>query len=423
MIYLDNNATTAIDPVVVEAMARCWAEGPLNASSQHRAGRRARTLLDDACVKVATLLGADIARTGGEQLLITSGGTEANVWAFQGLLPVNLPRWVSAIEHPSILVAAQQQASKYQLQASSTVSDALGPDSLGPVHFIPVDSSGRVTIEALEKSLRNGLPDLPTTIHGPRGLVSIMAANNETGILQDLEAIAAVCQGHRLLFHTDATQWIGKLPFHFQSLAKQGLSAVTFTPHKFHGPIGVGGLLLASGIKIDPWLPGGQQQLGLRAGTEAIPLVVGMATALEIAVAGLDSNSSHIKTLRNQFEDALTDSLTGGLSGRRDCVIHGKITPARDSDPRLPGTTSVSFPGIDRQTLLMTLDRVGICCSTGSACTSGSRERRHVLAAMGVPQDEIDSALRFGFSKLSTMSDAQQAAERIIRSVNKLRFR
>lgn len=399
MIYLDNNATTRIDPAVVEAVNQCWARGPLNPSSQHASGRVARRLLDDACVEIARLLGADIQQTGGDQLLITSGGTESNFWALHGLVEPTSPRWISTIEHPSLLLPAQKLAAK---QAASHNS----------VHFVNVDSDGRVSPAALAESIRK--TDWPQTstnlsskIQSPRGLVSIMAANNETGVLQQLPHLAQVCHDFGLLFHTDATQWIGKLPLDFRS---SGIDAVTFTPHKFHGPIGVGGLLLRPGLKLEPMLTGGQQQLGMRAGTEPVALVVGMATALRLAAEQLEESQQHVTGLRLRFEHELLRQLP-------DAVVH-----ASDAN-RLPGTTCVSFPGIDRQALLLLLDRKGVCCSTGSACTSGSSEPSHVLLAMGLPNEWIESSLRFGLSKFSTASEVDLAIERIVYCVNKLRNR
>lgn len=411
-IYLDNNATTKIDPRVIEAMNECWAIGPLNPSSQHAAGRVARRLLDDACVEIARLLGANIQQTGGDQLLITSGGTESNLWALQSLVDTLLPRWISTIEHPSMLMPAQMMADDRHASANDPLNK-IGPlrKSGPPMHFLNVDRDGRILPETLAASLEQLLPPLddqpPGSIGTERGLVSIMAANNETGVLQDLPALAKVCRQFGVIFHSDATQWVGKLPLNFR---ESGLDALTFTPHKFHGPIGVGGLLLRSGVKIDPMLIGGQQQLGMRAGTEPVALVVGMATALRLATDRIEQTAAAVTELRLSFEAALLEQLP-------DSAIHGI------SVNRLPGTTCVSFPGIDRQTLMLLLDRQNIACSTGSACTSGSSEPSHVLRAMGLPADRIESSLRFGLSKFSTSNEVDQAIERIVYCVNKLRNR
>lgn len=353
-------------------------------------------LLDDACVEIAQLLGADIRTTGGDQLLLTSGGTESNHWALNELVDHKLPRWISTIEHPSILTPAKRLAAEG-----------------ATVHFVPVDSQGQVQCDDLEESIRNTsatYSETSTAQHSQqtyRGLVSVMAANNETGVLQDLPKIAEICQRSDLLLHTDATQWIGKLPFELRSL---GVDAVTFAAHKFHGPCGVGGLLLRAGVKIQPYFIGGQQQLGLRAGTEPVALVVGMAKALSLAVNQLSDTTGHLNQLRETFERRLLGELP-------DCVIHSV------GASRLPGTTCIAFPEIDRQTLLLLLDRAGIACSTGSACSSGSSEPSHVLTAMGVQQSLVESSLRFGFSKFSTESDLSHAIDRIVNCVNKLRNR
>ena len=390
LIYLDNNATTRIDHRVLEAMQQVSLLGPLNPSSQHQAGRRARSILDEACVEIAKLLGADIETTGGDQLLITSGGTESNDWALKGLVDAKLSRWVSTIEHPSLLMPARHLAAEGF-----------------PVHFIPVDSLGRVTARLLETSLRQVFQTSERPERGYRGLVSIIAANNETGVLQDLPEITRICHSFGLLVHTDATQWIGKLPF---DLAQSGVDAVTFTPHKFHGPCGVGCLLLRSGVKLQPSFLGGQQQLGLRAGTEPVALVVGMAAALRFATSEMEQTAQRISELRQRFEQRILAELP-------HCVLHSS------GANRLPGTSCIAFPGVDRQTLLLLLDRAGVACSTGSACTSGSSEPSHVLTAMGVAGELVESSLRFGLSKFSTAEEVDLAVDRIVNCVNKLRNR
>lgn len=362
-------------------MVEVFRLGPCNPSSQHRWGRESRRVLDQALCEVATLLGSDISRTGSSQLVLTSGGTEANHLALHGLAPLETPRWISAIEHPSLLAPA------LALQKQGY-----------PVRLLPVDSQGRVLLDQLAEQLKSKAL--------PGGLVSVMAANNETGVIQPLADIAAICHEFGALFHTDATQWIGKLPIDFQRLK---IDALTFTPHKFHGPVGVGGLLLAPTVKLQPLWHGGQQQLGLRPGTEPVALAVGMATALRIATQTLPQMTAQVGSLRNRFEELLQNNVPS-------CVIH-----SQEAD-RIPTTTSVSFPGIDRQALLLRLDIDGIACSTGSACTSGSSEPSHVLAAMGVPAPLIDSAVRFGLSKLSTLSDVELATQRISLAINKLRF-
>jgi cysteine desulfurase len=384
LIYLDNNATTPIDPRVVAAMSEVWQSGPLNPASQHAAGRRARAMLDDAARGCAALLGADIATTGRERLVWTSGGTEANNLALDGLVPRSVPRIVSTIEHPSVLEAARRR-----------LAEGL------PTHWLSVDSRGVVDLDQLESLLGQ----LPSASASATALVSVMAANNETGVLQPLEELGDLCRRFGAQLHSDTTQWIGKLPFDF---ASSGCHAVSFAAHKFHGPVGVGGLLLAPGVHPIPSLVGGGQQLGTRGGTEAVPLAIGMQQALELAVASLPAAGERMAALRDRLEAAL-------LAGVPGTCVHAVTAP------RLPSTTNLAFPQLDRQLLLIRLDRARVACSTGSACSSGSSEPSHVLSAMGVPADQIDASLRFGVSRLSTIAEIDCAAERIIQCCNKLR--
>lgn len=374
MIYLDNNATTAIRAEVLGEMERVWSLGPLNASSQHAAGRRARRELDQAARRIGFQLGADVAAPGGPQLIFTSGGTEANHLAFFGLAPRPAPRIVSAIEHPSIWQPARDR------QAEG-----------GAVAWLPVDRNGVVILDALDRMLEE---------QAAGAVVCVMAANNETGVRQPLPDVAQRCRSAGARLHIDATQWIGKLPFDFSRL---GASSVAFAAHKFHGPIGIGGLLVAPGVKIEAQLRGGAQQLGLRAGTEAVALAAGMALAIELAVADAADVAHRLASLRDSFEAELKRRI-------EDLQVHGEAAP------RLPGTSCLGFPGIDRQSMLMKLDLAGIACSSGSACASGSSEPSYVLEAMGVGRRWLDGSLRFGMSRFSTESEIDQAIERISKS-------
>ena len=368
MIYLDNNATTAIDPRVAEVMHHVACSGPLNPSSQHAAGRRARRLLDDAVVQIGRLLGAAVDRPGGERLIITSGGTEANQLALHGLGPGGCPWIISTIEHPSLLQSAR-------------AAQAAGRT----VHWLPVDRRGIVSIAALDAILSRAAGDAP--------VVAIMAANNETGVLQPVQQAAERCRSAGALLHVDATQWAGKLPLDFRQL---GADAVALAAHKFHGPVGVGGLLLRAGLEIRPLWAGGAQQLGSRPGTEPVALAAGMAEALRIAVESMQHDRDRIERLRNALERGLCEACG-------PVVIHG------GDAPRLPGTSSIAFPGADRQSLLMTLDLAGVACSTGSACASGSSQPSHVLQAMGAAASEIASSLRLGLSRFSTSEEIDSA--------------
>ncbi len=352
-------------------MIDCYRRGPLNPSSQHGLGRAARSLLDNAISEIGQYLGADCDSPGGDQLVLTSGGSESNNLALAGLGDLTKPLVVSAIEHPSVLAVAAQQQQRGR-----------------EVRIIPASASGVVDIEQAARLIAQQ----PTP-----ALVSVMAANNETGVIQPLDAIARLCQNANVPLHIDATQAIGKLPFRF---AICGASAVSFTAHKFHGPSGIGGLLVRAGVELHAHLQGGEQQLGKRPGTEAVPLAVGMGFALQLATSQMAGIAARIQSHRDEFENRMSERIDG-------IVFYGK------SAPRLPGTSCFSLPGVDRQIMLMALDRGGIACSSGSACASGSSRPSHVLAAMGRSEAEIESTIRLGLSKFTTANDMVSASNTI----------
>ncbi len=392
-IYLDNNSTTPIDPRVVDEMTRAWRDCGANPASQHAPGRKARRILEDAREGILDLLGAKTGGMDADQLIFTSGGTEANNLALFGLatippagtkpgpgMPPNpSPRvGISPLEHPSIAAALLELARRGALFGNCAVT-AAGAVDTAPWHEPPGPE--------------------------PLNLVSIMLANNETGIIQPVAEIAAASTNHGALFHTDAVQAVGKIPVHFRDL---GVDAMTIAPHKFHGPIGIGALVVKHGIKLQPQLFGGFQQAGLRPGTENVSLAVGFHRALEIANSELSYRSARIQSLRDQLEKSLTAEL-------KNIVIIGHDAP------RLPNTSCVSFPGLDRQALVMALDLAGVACSTGSACASGSSEPSPTLVAMGLPSDVIRGAIRFSVGAFSTTEEINEAARRIINTVNHLR--
>ncbi len=378
-IYLDHNATTPLAPQVAEAMRACEAEGYLNPASQHQFGQRARRRLEAAREAIGRLLGARTDSHRADQIVFTSGGTEANNLALLGLAsdpPGHVI--VSAIEHPSVLGAAEH------LERRGFVIDRL-----------PVKEDGVVRVDKLRELFR---PDTR--------LVSLMLVNNETGVLQPVAAAAEICAAAGVPLHTDAVQAAGKLPVDFTRL---GATALTATAHKFHGPRGIGVLLLRHGVPLRPIHFGGFQQAGLRPGTESVTLAVGMQTALENAASD-GAIATRLTNLRDRFERSLCASLP-------DIVINGA------SAERAPHTSNVSFLGVDRQVLAVALDLAGIACSTGSACASGSTDPSHVLTAMAVPDDVLHSALRFSLGVTTTAAEIDQACERITNSVNDLRSR
>jgi cysteine desulfurase len=388
-IYLDNNSTTPIDPRVVEAMARAWKDCGANPASQHALGRHARRLLEDAREGIAELLGAKTGGMDADQLIFTSGGTEANNLALFGLVSQPAAQHeahrtyafgaelvVSAIEHPSVLTAARECARR-----GLRVHTALAMDNENNIHsdFIGV------------------LDHLPQ-------LCSVMLANNETGIIQPIQEIAEQCHERAILTHTDAVQAIGKIGVHFRQL---GVHAMTVAPHKFHGPLGIGALVLFHGVTLSPQLHGGFQQAGLRPGTENVALAVGFCEALRLATSELANRAKSMRASRDALERLLRDDLP-------QIVIVG------EHSPRLPNTSCISLPGLDRQALVMALDLDGVACSTGSACASGSSEPSPTLVAMGLPQDVIRGAIRLSLGAFTTADQIAEAARRIIKAVKHL---
>ena len=372
-IYLDNNATTPLLPAVWEAMYPYLTEMFGNPASAHSAGRRARRALEDARENVASHLGAH-----GDEVLFTSGATEANNLALFGLSgepPGHL--LASPIEHPSVSEPLRR------LTENDFTLDTLS-----------VDAGGRVGIESLEDRFNT-----------QTRLVAVMLANHETGAVQPIRALSAILQ-RRALFHCDAVQAVGKIPVHFHDL---GVDALALSAHKFHGPKGIGALLVRRGVKLPPQMWGGHQQHGRRPGTEPVALAVGLARALELACREMSNRLDHVRRLRERF-------LADLRAQAAPLVLNG----TDDSDD-IPHTINVSFPGLKADVLLMNLDLAGIACSTGSACSSGSLLPSPVLQAMGVADEVLRSAMRFSLSSLLRIEDIDEAARRIVAVVARLR--
>jgi cysteine desulfurase len=371
-IYLDNNATTPLLPAVWEAMRPYHLEAFGNPSSAHGVGRRARQALEDSREQIAALLGAR-----PDEVLFTSGATEANNLALFGLAgepPAQLI--TSPIEHPSVAEPlGQLERRGFQLQR------------------LPVDAAGIVPAGTLA--------DFPAA---ETRLVSVMLVNHETGAVQPITQLAAEVDG-RAKFHCDATQAVGRMPVDFHAL---GVTSLSLSGHKFHGPKGIGALLIRRGTRLGPQLWGGHQQQGKRPGTEAVGLVVGLATALELAIKEAALRSARVAALRARFLERLQAACA-------PIVVNG---PGQEG---LPHTLNLSFPGCQAEALLMNLDLAGVACSTGSACSSGSLLPSPVLRAMGVPEAVLRSAMRFSLSYLLTEAEIDEAAERIARIVARLR--
>ena len=372
LIYLDNNATTPLLPAVWEAMRPYAVEAYGNPASAHQAGRRARRGLEDARELVAALFGAH-----PDEVIFTSGATEANNLALFGLTgdpPAHLI--TSPIEHPS-------------------VAEPIGHLSRSgfALNELPVDAQGVVDADAL-----NGL------VRSDTRLITVQLANHETGAVQPVRALVERLAG-RAAFHCDATQAVGKTPVHFADLSVTSLS---LSAHKFHGPKGIGALLLRRGSKLQPRTWGGHQQQGRRPGTESAALVVGLAVALDVASREMDQRIRVVRSLRERF-------LTGLRQAAEPVVLNGP------TEGGLPHTINVSFPGLKADALLMSLDLAGVACSAGSACSSGSLLPSPVLRAMGAPEEVLSSAVRFSLSALNTEAEMNEAVQRIAAVVRRLR--
>jgi len=379
-LYFDHSSTTPIDPRVANVMYQCHLEGLANPASQHRSGRIARKRLEDAKSRIAKLLGIDGPSASRTRLVLTSGGTESNNLALRGWAPEagdgNVV--VSSLEHPSVRETA------LHLEKSGC-----------EVRWIPANSDGEIDLEAAAQ-----LIDARTR------LVSVMIANNETGVVQPINELVAICRTHGVPVHTDAVQAIGRTSIDFHEL---GVSALSLSAHKFHGPPGVGALVLTEANDFSPAFFGGKQQFGYRPGTETVALAVGMCHALELATDTLAETVQQMQRMRDLLESKLVET-------HGDTVIHG-LRAAR----RLPHILNVSFPGVDRQALLMALDQKGVACSTGSACASGSSEPSAVLISMGCSEDIVAGSVRFSVGRETTRQQTLRAAEIIGHLVAKLR--
>jgi cysteine desulfurase len=373
-IYLDNNATTPLLPAVWEAMRPFFLTHPGNPASAHHAGRRARQALEEARERTAALLDAH-----PDEVIFTSGATEANNLALFGLAGSPPGQLITTlIEHPSVVEPLRR------LEEAGFTVDRL-----------PVDAAGVVRAAALPALLR------PET-----RLVSVMLVNNETGAIQPVQELIHQVAGRlpQVAFHCDAVQAVGRMPVRFHEL---GVTALTLSAHKFHGPKGVGALLLRRGASLTPQLWGGHQQRGRRPGTEPVALAVGLAAALEQWQQEHAPRWQKVQRLRARFWERLQEAAPLVLNG-----------PATDG---MPHTVNVSFPGCRAELLLMALDLAGVCCSTGSACSSGSLLPSPVLQAMGVPEDVLHSAMRFSLSPLLSEEEVDEAARRITAAVARLR--
>ena len=355
-IYLDNAATTAVSPEVLEAMLPYFTQVSGNASSIHGYGREAKRAIENARRQVMRALNA----AAPQEIYFTSGGTESDNWAIKGAaLAIGKGHIVTtAIEHHAVLHTCQWLEKRGYA-----------------VTYLPVDEYGRVTAAQVEAALRED------TI-----LVSVMAANNEVGTLQPIAEIGALCRARGVLFHTDAVQAAGAIPLDVQAM---NIDLLSLSGHKLHGPKGAGVLYVRKGVKIETLLHGGAQERGFRAGTENVPAIVGLGKAVELAQEHLAQNAAQVMRLRDKLISGLMERVPGAK-------LNGHPTE------RLPNNVNISFDRVEGEALLLRLDLVGVAGSSGSACTSGAIDPSHVLLALGLTPSQANGALRLTLSTDTT---------------------
>jgi len=389
-VYLDFNATTPVEPAVLDAMLPYFSAEFANAASIHTPGQRARAAVETAREQVAALIGAR-----PQEIVFTSGGTESDNHAIFGvvaqpILPaLSLPNGAvrggdmgkhvitTAIEHEAVLNACQ----------------ALEKEGVS-VTYLPTDREGQIDLEELRRALR------PETI-----LVTIMHANNELGTVQPLEEIGRIAKAADVYFHTDAVQSAGKIPIDVNAL---GLDLLSLSGHKLYAPKGIGALYVRGGTRLRQLLYGGHHQRGFRPGTENVAAIVGLGKAAEIARRAFAEDAQRISALR--------DKLQQGLLQR---VPQSRVNAA--AAPRTPNTTNLVFPGVEGEALLIALDLKGLACSTGAACSSGAVEPSHVLTAIGLPPEEARASLRFSLGRHTTAADIDFALNVVPAAVAQLR--
>lgn len=374
-VYVDNAATTQVDPDVAEKVIPCFTSVFGNASSIHTAGRKAKELLDTAREQVANALG-----TEPGEIYFTAGGSESDNWAIKGVAHKFAKKGkhliTTAIEHHAVL-HSMKSLEKEGFE----------------VTYLPVDSEGFVTAEQVEKAIR------PDTI-----LVSVMFANNEIGSVEPIAEIGEVCKKHGVLFHTDAVQAVAHIKIDVKAM---NIDMLSLSGHKFNAPKGVGALYIRKGITIPNLIDGGQQERGKRAGTENIPAIVGMGYAIEVATRELDERMSRVRKMRDRLRDELM---------RR--IPYAKLNTPENS---LPGTLNISFQYIEGESILLMLDMNGICASSGSACTSGSLDPSHVLLAIGLPHEIAHGSVRMSIDHNNTEEEIDHIIDTLPKIIQRLR--
>lgn len=382
LIYMDNNATTAVAPEVFAAMTPFLQSRYGNPSSIYAFGGNVAADIKLARAQVAALLGADHQNDHGEftEIIFTSCGTESDnaaIWSAMETCPKRKKAVVSKVEHPAVLnVAKDLERRGYK------------------VAYLPVDAKGRIDLAQVDEMV-----DETTAV------VSVMWANNETGNIYPVEEIAAIAHNYGALFHTDAVQAVGKVPI---DMRNSQIDMLSLSGHKLHAPKGVGVLYVRRGIRFRPFMIGGHQEKGRRAGTENVPGIVAIGKACESARLNMISENTDVKKLRDRLEQGI-------IAAVPVVRVNG------DFEHRLPNTTSISFEFIEGESILMHLDRSGICASSGSACTTGSLEPSHVLRAMGVPYTAAHGTIRFSLSRFNTAEEVETVINALPPIIQKLR--
>ena len=408
MIYLDHAATTAVSKTVREAMLPYFSEDYGNPSSLYLFAQKAKKAVEDSRRSIAGLLGVN-----PREVYFTSGGTESDNWAilsaFYSAMGKKSSLSGSEAEQKSGLsgsdVAGQKQRQPHiicsAIEHHAVLESCKFAESLGArVSRIPVDREGFLDLEALEQAITED------TV-----LISVMAANNEMGTIQNLRAIGEIAKKHGVLFHTDAVQAFGQIPL---SLSEMGIDLLSASAHKLHGPKGIGLLVIRKGVRLPAFLHGGAQERGFRAGTENVPAIVGFAKATEEAFAGMAEREKRKRELQKLFFRRLLEEVPG-------MQITGVNPLEASEENRLSGNVHICIEGIEAESLLLFLDQKGICASAGSACASGSVEPSHVLLAMGKSHVEAYSGLRLSFEEDLKEEELEFTVEAIREGVERLR--
>jgi cysteine desulfurase len=375
-VYLDNAATTKIASEVLETMMPFLTENYGNPSSFHSFGSSQMEAVEIARGQVARLLGAK-----SEEIYFTSGGTESDNHALRGAVKMDSSRRgivISAVEHPAVLDTARSLAKEGY-----------------PLGIAAVDTNGELDLSNLQE-----------LVNTETAIVSIMAANNETGVVMPLKESAEIAHRSGALFHTDAVQMVGKEPIDVHSM---GIDILSLSAHKLHGPKGVGAIYIKKGIQLPPVLTGGHQEKGFRSGTYNTPGIAGLGKAAELALTHLDDTAVKERALRESFEKKIVDRCPGSF------IVSEKAAH------RLPGTVTIIFRGIESEAVLTLLDMQGVYASSGSACSTGSKNSSHVLTAMGVDFNLSNSALRFSLSRYTTQEELDHTVKLLESIVERLR--